>query len=380
MNKLTLGKLVQFLRKRDYSFVKELGSGSCGETILLHDEIIDSYFVCKKYNPIIESSREELYQNFLREIKLLHGVYHPNVVRVFNYYLYPEHHAGYILMEYIEGQHIEEFIESNPNRIDEVFRQVVDGFAYLSEANILHRDIRPQNIIIRNDGTAKIIDLGFGKKAIEKEDFDKSISLNWWCAPPSDFVTETYDFSTEVYFVGKLFEQIIENNKIENFSYTEILSKMCSFKQQDRIQSFRLVRNSLLESSSKTITFDDEEKYAYKTFSESIIASLVKIEESAVYVKDLERIKADLDEIFQSSILEGAIYNPATLLRKLIRGDYYYIKEKKISASTIEMFLKLLKNCSNEKQNIILSNLQVRLDGVKRYKNALPTMDDDIPF
>jgi len=76
----------------------------------------------------------------------------------------------------------------------------------------LHRDIRPANILVDNSGTVKIIDLGFGKQIRATKDFDKSLSLNWWCAVPKEFGLGLYDFSTEVYFVGKLFEDLITHH------------------------------------------------------------------------------------------------------------------------------------------------------------------------
>ena len=100
----TPGSPITFLRKRDYVFIRVLGQGACGQTVLLRDEVIGSDFVCKKYVPFDEAHRQELYKGFLREIKLLHEVYHTNVVRVFNYYLYPDQFTGYILMEYVEAQ------------------------------------------------------------------------------------------------------------------------------------------------------------------------------------------------------------------------------------------------------------------------------------
>ena len=74
---------------------------------------------------------------------------------------------------------------------------------------MLHRDIRAGNLLVDNDGQLKIIDLGFGKQVNTSLDFDKSITLNWWCATPDEFRFKRYDFGTEVYFVGKLFEQLI---------------------------------------------------------------------------------------------------------------------------------------------------------------------------
>ena len=80
--------VVTFLRRRDYRMVQELGQGACGKTALLYDQQIEEHFVCKKYVPYSEDNRQDLFSGFVREIKLLHKVLHPNVVRVFNYYLH----------------------------------------------------------------------------------------------------------------------------------------------------------------------------------------------------------------------------------------------------------------------------------------------------
>jgi serine/threonine protein kinase len=106
--------LVSFLRKRDYKIIRELGQGACGKTVLLYDDEIQEYFVCKKYVPYSETEREALFKNFVVEIKLLHQIHHPNVVRIFNYYLYPQSRAGYILMEFVDGSDIEEFAKKYP--------------------------------------------------------------------------------------------------------------------------------------------------------------------------------------------------------------------------------------------------------------------------
>lgn len=130
-------------------------------------------------------------------------------MRVFNYYLYPEQLAGYILMEYVDGSDVSDYLRDNPQNVNETFLQTIAGFRYLESNGILHRDVRPGNILVRADGAVKIIDLGFGKRVQMPEDFDKSISLNWWCQPPAEFSRNLYDYRTEVYFVGKLFENII---------------------------------------------------------------------------------------------------------------------------------------------------------------------------
>ncbi len=133
-------RIVEFVRKKDLIFVKELGQGACGKTVILHDAVIDENFVCKKYAPIDEPLKQELFANFVREIKLLHILNHPNVVRVFNYYLYPDQLAGYILMELVNGKDIEEYLTLNPEQANQIFLQTVDGFNHLEKNGILHRD------------------------------------------------------------------------------------------------------------------------------------------------------------------------------------------------------------------------------------------------
>ena len=108
------GSIVESLRKKDFVLVEELGQGACGRTVLLHDPIIDEYFVCKKYSPISEELKDALFDNFVREIKLLHRLNHINIVRVFNYYLYPEQRAGYIVMEHVRGSDIEDHLTAHP--------------------------------------------------------------------------------------------------------------------------------------------------------------------------------------------------------------------------------------------------------------------------
>src|SRR5690606_15658456 len=116
-----------------------------------------------KYSPFYPEHKDLYFNYFLDEIKLLHKIYHKNIVRVFNYYLYPEQMTGYILMEFVKGQNIDEYISENPDRLSDLFVQIINGFTYLEENKILHRDIRPDNILVTVDGVTKIIDFGFGK-------------------------------------------------------------------------------------------------------------------------------------------------------------------------------------------------------------------------
>lgn len=370
--------IIKFIRRHDYRFVKELGQGSCGRTVLLHDEQIEEDFVCKKFTPYSEGERAALFANLVREIKILHKVYHPNVVRVFNYYIYPESLMGFILMEFVAGTEVDTYLSASPEMINEVFLQTISGFRYLEAHSILHRDIRPPNLLVATDGTVKIIDFGFGKLVHESKDFDKSVSLNWWCEPPADFTEHVYDFRTEVYFVGKLFERIIRENKIDQFKYGALLMEMCEHLPTKRIQQFAAIEKSIQSDMFFEIPFREEETNRYRGFADMLERHITKLETNARYHEDADRVVVELENAYRSFMLEDTVPDSATVTRCLIDGAYYY-KKKGLPVSVVRGFLHLMKSSSVEKRQIILANLHTRLDAITRYDDD-EVNKDDVPF
>ena len=371
-------KVIEFIRSKDFKLIKEIGQGGTGRTVLLKDDIIDEVFVCKKYAPFHEEYKESLFKFFVDEIKILHKLYHKNIVRVFNYYLYPEQTTGYILMEYIKGTDISTFVVQNPHLINDLFIQTINGFKYLEDNNILHRDIRSQNILVSEEGFLKIIDFGFGKQVKFEEDFDKSISLNWQYSPPADFDSKFYDFRTEIYFVGKLFEEIIKNNKIENFSYMDILGEMVKNNFEERIQTFALIERKILSSENIEIDFTEEEKNIYRDFADNIVSIFSKIESNSNYKTDIDKIVNELGNVYQNSILEEFIQNTNSIARCFVEGNYYYRKIE-FSLLSLKNFIKFLRSLSFDRKRIVLNNLWQRLDSINRYTEN-DNVNDDLPF
>ena len=368
-------KVIEFIRKKDFRFVKNIGQGGTGKTVLLKDEIIDESFVCKKYSPYYENQKDLFFRNFIDEIKILHKIYHKNIVRVFNYYLYPELKTGYILMEFVKGQNLKEFIKNNPHLLNDLFVQTIHGFNYLEQNNILHRDIRPENILVSEEGVVKIIDFGFGKRIKFEDDFDKSITLNWRFPPPNDFQNKTYDFKTEIYFVGKLFEEIIKENLIEKFTFSTILKEMTMADYNERISSFSLIERNILSDESIGIEFTEENKEIYQRFASGLTSIFGKIEQDAEYVTDIDKIVSGLEEVYRNSILEDYIQNPNSISSCFVSGAYYF-KRPDIDLFILGDFIKFVNSVSIDKKRIILNNLWQRLDTIKRYRDE----SDDLPF
>lgn len=141
------GDIIPFIKQKDYIMVNnDLGGGSFGKTVLLQDPFIDELFVAKKYEPEYDEIKEDFYKKFLDEIKILYKLNHRNIVRIYNYYAYESIYTGYILMEYIDGRNIEEFINDyiapvDPISLDEIFIQLIDAFCYIEDHGIIHRDM-----------------------------------------------------------------------------------------------------------------------------------------------------------------------------------------------------------------------------------------------
>ncbi len=375
---------IKFTKQKDYKYIGELGQGGLGRTVLLLDTELDETFVCKKYSPYDPEIKEEYYKYFKNEIKVMYNVNNLNIVRIFTYYLYPENNTGYILMEYVEGKNIYEYLIENPSKIDYVFEQVIDAFKYLENIKILHRDIRIENILVSSEGIAKIIDFGFGKIIKNDSDHTKSISLNWWCDVPAEFQSGVYDHRTEIYFIGKLFGKILsdalEDFILIDFKYEFLLEKMVKHDPSERFQTFFQIQENMIESVTnyqKHYTYDEKE--TYKKFVTDLVDAIPEIDSKAKYKTDINKMIVQLENIYRSNALEDTIQNTVDITRVFLDGSYRYYAAPRFSCYNLREFIRMLKSSNKEKINIILLNIQNRLNIITR-KEEKYIPNDDVPF
>ena len=151
-------------------------------------------------------------------------------------------------MEYINGKNIYQYLLENPNKINDIFIQLINSFEYLERNNICHRDIRINNILVTNDGVLKLIDFGFVKNIDDGSTIHSSTKL---ISYPYDWPAELrnkiqkYDNRTEIYFVGQLFKDILARIKIKKFKYNKILLSMCEYEYTTRISKFKKIKKEL---------------------------------------------------------------------------------------------------------------------------------------
>lgn len=390
MTKQLVKEEIAFNRPKKYRTMKLLGRGACGETIHIHDEDMSVDLVVKKYSPFFPKSDDaklfsELMHRFRDEARILFQLNHSNIVRVFNYYDYEEHDTAYILMEYVSGEDIVSHLKTNPIGFDHIFEKVVSGFEHLERKGILHRDIRPANILVTDDGEPKIIDFGFGKRVdIDLSGRGKSIDLNWWCEEPPEFADSIYDGGTEVYFVGKLFDHIISEVPIRSSKYLKTIARMSARERTKRFENFRDISNEINEERFDEVQFTDTEKTLYRRFVEQLREAFSQIGPSSVYNKDASQILDNLEDFFKSVMLEEFLPEPVKLCRIFVSGDFRYFRSTEVSVETMNDFIHLLRSLSAEKRDIVIANIFSKLDGVPRPKpnpRRLDTdFDEEIPF
>lgn len=366
--------ILEFTRSKKLTMLRHLSAGGYGETVLLRDESIGLNFVCKKFAPDRPGNEDEDYRRFKREAKLLYRVLHPNVVRCYMHYFYDAQRRGYILMEHIEGGNVKDYLVSNPEAADAVFRQMVDGFCHLEGVGILHRDIRNENIMVTHDGQVKIIDLGFGKANPERGDFHRSVTLNIPYSTPTDFHDQQYTWSTEVYCVGKVIKGIIDEHSIA-FSYPNLLEDMCLASPVRRPESFTHVRKKLEESEANTFT--KEERAAFQLFELELRLYLYQLPWDAAdhYQHDVSKVIAGLQKVYEANTLLSHVGDPATLLNHFTSSAKHVRQDSNISTSKLGKLLTLWKQMPPRKQQTLLTNIHSVLDSIPRMQEP-----DDIPF
>jgi len=151
-----------------YDVLEEVGSGATAITYRGRDRRLNRYVAIKimRQDPGLDQS---FVQRFEREARTAASVSHGNVVDVYD--VGQEAGQLYIVMQYIDGQDLKHLIARRgalpPDRAREIARQVLAGVGAIHAAGIVHRDIKPQNVLIGRDGIARVTDFGIAQAAMD---------------------------------------------------------------------------------------------------------------------------------------------------------------------------------------------------------------------
>ncbi len=147
-----------------YQIIEELGKGGMGRVYKVMDEKIKETVALKVLKPEIASDKDTI-QRFSNELKMARKIAHKNVCRM--YHLSEEKGAHYITMEYIRGEDLKSMIrmmgQLSAGQAVSVAKQVCEGLSEAHRLGVLHRDMKPHNIMMDRDGTARIMDFGIAR-------------------------------------------------------------------------------------------------------------------------------------------------------------------------------------------------------------------------
>jgi serine/threonine protein kinase/tetratricopeptide (TPR) repeat protein len=147
-----------------YEIIEELGKGGMGKVYRVEDKKIKQEVALKLINPAIASDKRTI-ERFNNELKTARMISHRNVCRMFD--LGEEKGAHYITMEYVSGEDLKSFIKRarqlTAGTAISIAKQVCEGLAEAHRLGVVHRDLKPQNVMIDKEGNSRIMDFGIAR-------------------------------------------------------------------------------------------------------------------------------------------------------------------------------------------------------------------------
>lgn len=161
----------------NYRIVSLLGRGGMGEVYLAEDKRLHRK-VALKLSPTRFMNDAERARRFEREARTVSSLNHPNIVTIFD--IGQDGGLWFMATEFIEGRTLRQVLdESKPLRMPEVFRiasQIADALQAAHDVGIIHRDIKPDNVMLRRDGYVKVLDFGLAKVAEKQTEVELTLS------------------------------------------------------------------------------------------------------------------------------------------------------------------------------------------------------------
>ena len=234
-----------------YEILKSIGEGGMANVYLAHDAILDRDVAIKVLRGDLEND-EKFIRRFQREAKSVSDLTHPNIVEVYD--VGEEDGQHYIVMEYIDGKTLKQLIQKRGaltvTEVIDIMSQLTDGLSAAHDSYIIHRDIKPQNIMILDNGMIKITDFGIAMSMNATQlTQTNSVMGSVHYLPPEQASGKGATMKSDIYSAGILMYELLTGSvPFKGDNAVEIALK----QMKERIPSIRK-QNPLIPQSVENI-------------------------------------------------------------------------------------------------------------------------------
>ena len=280
-----------------------------GEVYLAHDTKLDRK-VALKVLPAEVASNQERMRRFVQEAKSVSALNHPNIITI--YEVDQVDSIYFIASEFIDGETLRERIRNGQLSLSQtldVAVQIASALAAAHSARIIHRDIKPDNIMLRRDGIVKVLDFGLAKLTELSQPIDSEASTRAAIKTgpgvvlgtalymsPEQARGLTLDERTDIFSLGVvLYEMVAGRLPFEGNNTTEVLAEIISDHEPPPLARYSRATPSELERIvSKALRKDRDERY--QTIKD-LLLDLQSLKQELEFEKKLERSVSQKAEI-----------------------------------------------------------------------------------
>jgi eukaryotic-like serine/threonine-protein kinase len=215
VRQLQRGRTDGFFLTDKYKILDLVGAGGMGKVYLCEHLILHRLVAVKLLQPPTDAGSDtgRSFERFYREARAVAALNDPNIIRVFDV-----DRVGpnpFMVMEYADGSNLHDVIRDHgpldPTRAADYVRQAALGLQHAHEVGLVHRDVKPGNLLLTRDGTVKVLDLGLARFTEDPvrnqgitDRYDKHIVIGTvdFMAPEQAFATSDVDIRSDVYGLG----------------------------------------------------------------------------------------------------------------------------------------------------------------------------------
>lgn len=200
-----------------YTKIEKIGEGTYGVVYKARNKITGQLVALKKIR--LENQEEGVPSTAIREISLLKELKHPNIVHLQD--ITHEDVKLYLVFEYMEMD-LKKYLDSlapttmvDPKLAMSYLYQILQGTVFCHSRRILHRDLKPQNLLIDSKGAIKLADFGLGRAfGIPVRAYTHEVVTLWYRAPEVLLGAQRYSCPVDVWSIGCIFAEIINKRPL----------------------------------------------------------------------------------------------------------------------------------------------------------------------